>query len=325
MEDFQLTNWALLDLQYEYLNDGFKITATTDVPCHLYCRMTKVEPEEHSKPTFRRGLQLPGDVRFCFVVYEDNEQDEAGDTLTHTFYKRAWPYCEHRWFYFIGSINAVDSVSQSCIFHFHFPAPPPEPPPPMHRVFFAQHNNRTILVDHFNWNVAHDAASGTILGNYSPPNYALFGGSYLRGGVHHIWRSFLSFDTSLMSLTANIVNAKLSPYPFNSQGTVTEAIYITKGVQHNPVIPTDYGDQLPITTIGGLKFNVDINSYQDIDLNSDGKSFIIPGGLSRFCIRGQVDVLDVEHAFPYNNFIWYYSEQKGAGYLPTLTVDYYPA
>ncbi len=138
MEDFQLTNWALLDLQYEYLDDGFKFTATTDVPCHLYCRMTKVVPEEHSKPTFVRGIQIPGDVRFCFVVFEDNEQEEAGDTLSHTFIKDNWPYCEHRWFYFVGYIEGEPSVSQSCIFHFHFPAPPPEPPPLVDSTLYPQ-------------------------------------------------------------------------------------------------------------------------------------------------------------------------------------------
>ncbi|GAH77228.1 unnamed protein product, partial [marine sediment metagenome] len=63
-------------------------------------------------------------IRFCFVVYEDNEQVEAGDTLTHTWLKAAWPVCETRWFYFIGNIAGVGSVSESPIFKFHFPAPP---------------------------------------------------------------------------------------------------------------------------------------------------------------------------------------------------------
>lgn len=118
--DFKLTHFALLDLKYEYLEDGFKIVATTDVPCHLYCRMTKTEPRKHSLPSGRRGLRISGDIRFCFVVYEDNEQEEAGDTLTHTFIKPDWPYCETRWFYFVGEQGGVSSVSETCIFKLHY-------------------------------------------------------------------------------------------------------------------------------------------------------------------------------------------------------------
>ena len=96
MPDFKANHWALLDLQYEYLDDGYKLTATTDVPCHLFCRMTTTPPIKRVVPSPRRGIYLQGDVRFCFVLYEDNEQNEAGDTLTHTWLKTAWPICETR-------------------------------------------------------------------------------------------------------------------------------------------------------------------------------------------------------------------------------------
>jgi len=129
VESYQLTNWALLDLKYEYLDDGYKIVAYTDTPVHLYCRMTTTKPEKHPEPVLRRGTLLRNDVRFCFVVYEDNEQKEPGDTLVHTFLKPAWPVCETRYFYFLGTIGGQASKSDTAIFVFHFPAPPPEPPP----------------------------------------------------------------------------------------------------------------------------------------------------------------------------------------------------
>lgn len=129
MEDFQLTHFALLDLKYEYLDTGFKLVATTDVPCHLYCRMTSTKPLKHSLPRMIRGLRISGDIRFCFTVYEDNEQVEAGDTITHTWLKPDWPICQTRWFYFVGSINEAPVVSETAIFKFHFPCPPPTPPP----------------------------------------------------------------------------------------------------------------------------------------------------------------------------------------------------
>ncbi len=127
--NFKENHWALLDLQYEYLPDGFKLTAYTDVPCHLYCRMTTSPPLKHSLPSMRRGMRITGDIRFCFVVFEDNEQEEAGDTLTHTWLKDVWPICETRWFYFVGEQGGESSVSETAIFKFHFPVMPIPPPP----------------------------------------------------------------------------------------------------------------------------------------------------------------------------------------------------
>ncbi|GAI66176.1 unnamed protein product, partial [marine sediment metagenome] len=60
---FQQEHWYLKDLQYTYLDDGFTIVATTDVPCHLFCRMTTTPPRKHSKTTGRRGLNVQWDVR----------------------------------------------------------------------------------------------------------------------------------------------------------------------------------------------------------------------------------------------------------------------
>ncbi|GAH20063.1 unnamed protein product, partial [marine sediment metagenome] len=317
--------WGGLDLQYEYLDDGWKLTLHTDVPCHLWCRMTTTPPRKHSMPSMRRGLRISGDIRFCFVVYEDNEQEEPGDTLIHTWLKDNWPYCETRWFYFIGTIYSDPSPSETAIYKFHFPAPPPEPPPPMYRTFYAEENNRTISKGAVTWPPAHDAPTGTILGNYFDPYFALFAGSYFSAGRHWIYRSFLSFDTTSMPATAKILTAELSPYVFNRQGvSALFPIYATEGLQHDPVIPADYGDQLPITTPAGSS-PVPGTGYQPIPLNAHGLSLIKPGEISRFCLRGHVDLLDTNPVAVYNNFIYYYSEQKGAGFQPKLAISYYPA
>lgn len=328
MEDFQLTHWALLDLQYEYLDDGFKITATTDVPCHLYCRMTKVEPEEHSKPTFRRGIQLSGDVRFCFVVYEDNEQDEAGDTLTHTFLKGDWPICEHRWFYFVGEIINVPSVSQSCIFHFHFPAPPPEPPPPIHRVFFAQGNNRTIKSNAPGWAACWAGNALAVLGNYAPPNYVIMPGVELTVSFW-AYRAFLTYDTTPMADTAKIQSAYLDIFPFWHRRTSSIGfpyLQITKGHQSDPVVIGDWFTQNAETLVlGQIDYDDLVNgTYNPIALNSYGLAHINPAWLTRFCLRAELDVINFP-PFLGANWVWFYSEQKGPGYLPALHVYYYPA
>lgn len=328
MADFHLKYWALLDLQYEYLDDGFKLTATTDTPCHLFCRMTTTEPLKHSLPSYRRGIAIPGDVRFCFVVYEDNEQAEVGDTLTHTWYKSAWPICEYRWFYFVGNIAGVGSVSQSCIFKFHFPAPPPEPPPPILRVLFAQANNRTIQSNAPGWAACWAGAALNVLGNYAAPNYAIMPGVSLTASFW-AYRAFLTYDTSVMPDTAKIQSAFLDIFPFWHRRTSSVAfpyLQATPGHQSDPVVIGDWFPQGPETLVlGQIDYGIMVDgTYNQIPLNPDGLSHINLTGLTKYCLRAELDVINFTPALG-ANWCWFYSEQKGAGYYPALHIYYYPA
>lgn len=116
-------NWALKDIIQTLTREGYQIEVETFQPCHLWMRWTTIEPEEHPLPRTLRGVTLPYDRRYCFVVFEDNEQEEAGDTLIHTFIKEPWAHCETRWFYFHGTIAGETSPSTSCIFKKHRTAP----------------------------------------------------------------------------------------------------------------------------------------------------------------------------------------------------------
>ncbi len=320
--------WGLLDLQYTYLDDGFTLVATTDVPCHLFARMTTTPPRKHSKPTNRRGLNVAWDIRFCFVVYEDNEQAEAGDTLTHTFVKDAWPVCETRWFYFLGTIGGTASPSETAIFEFHFPAPPPEPPPPILHQFAGGTYNRTIQGANANWGPAHDAATGTVLTWDEPPTNFLYAWS-TQTVLYRIRRAYLVYDTSTLPATALVQSADVdlfiaaaTPWP----GCGLQHIFVTRGVQQLPVLPSDYGAQLPHTTILGELFIRDlvVGQYNHIPLNPAGLEEISLTGLTKFCVRIEYDVDDIAPPrLPFE--VQWYSAQKGAGYRPTLTVHYYPA
>jgi len=326
--NFKADHWALLDLQYEYLDDGFKLTATTDVPCHLFCRMTKTPPRKHVLPAFRRGIYLQGDIRFCFVVYEDNEQEEAGDTLTHTFLKPGWPICETRWFYFVGSQNGTTSVSETAIFKFHFPAPPPEPPPPMTRLFLAQSNNRTLWYSHGTWAVARNTGDGNIGPWHNSPTYYIVSGDFLTASFF-IYRGVLAFDTSPMSDTSIIQSANLHIF-VNYIDTTTPGrpwLYLVRGVQDLPPVSTNYGDQnSQLTILGQVKIlDLTLNSYNPIPLNADGISLINPAGLTLLGFRGQNDLEDFASLPLYRNYIAFHSQQKGIGYRPYLEVNYYPA
>ncbi|MBA7535572.1 hypothetical protein ES705_27830 [subsurface metagenome] len=116
--------WLLADIEHTLTATGYKHVVKTNVPCHLWLRWTLTHPHIHSKTVLIRGLRLKDDVRFCFVTYHDNEQEEAGDTLIHTFTKEPWPHCETRYFYFHGTIGGQISPSTTAIFTLHRIAPP---------------------------------------------------------------------------------------------------------------------------------------------------------------------------------------------------------
>lgn len=88
-------------------------------------------PQYHTVPSLRRGVYMHGNRYFCFTVYKDNEQEEAGDTTIHTFIKHNWQHCETRYFYFIGERFGLPSPSTSPVFEKHFDQAK-APPPPEH-------------------------------------------------------------------------------------------------------------------------------------------------------------------------------------------------
>lgn len=108
---------------------GVRIVAITDVASHLFCRLTSEEPRIHKKTSIIRGLSLKDDVRFCFTVFEDNEQFEAGDTFTHTWWKTSWPVCTTKYLYLWGTIAGATAVSTSPFFKYHNTGESPVPPP----------------------------------------------------------------------------------------------------------------------------------------------------------------------------------------------------
>jgi len=325
---FHQSHWFLKDLQYTYLDDGFTLVATTDVPCHLFARMTTTPPRKHDLPSYRRGLYLQGDIRFCFVVYEDNEQAEAGDTLIHTFAKSAWPVCETRWFYFLGKIGGISSPSESPIFKFHFPAPPPEPPPPLVKLIFPEMNNRTIRSNDVDWLSCWSGSMLQVLANFGAPNYTIHARASLTASFW-VLRAFLTFDTSSLPDTALPVEARLMINDFFSQCSSSIAypyLCITPGHQRDPVVVDDYARQNYETAILG---QID---YRDlppagpslIDLNQTGLDHINAAGLTKYCLRAELDVVAFQPPLG-NNEVRFYSAQRGPGYRPYLRIVYYPA
>ncbi|GAI50132.1 unnamed protein product, partial [marine sediment metagenome] len=94
------------------------VTMESDVPCHLWLRWTHVPPRIHRQVLLKRGVRKNDDVRFCFDVYQDLEQDEPGDTTEHTFSFSPCVDCFQFWYYTWGYIEGVISPSTSVIFEY---------------------------------------------------------------------------------------------------------------------------------------------------------------------------------------------------------------
>lgn len=90
-------------------------------------RYTNTEPVKTSIPKAKRGALWYYDNKLCFVVFQDCEQDEPGETLVHTFSCDIFPYCVTVWYTFWGTANGLPSPSNTAIFKAHMTWPPPGP------------------------------------------------------------------------------------------------------------------------------------------------------------------------------------------------------
>jgi len=307
--------FSVRDIQYTLLCDGYIIVVTTDTPCHLYMRWTTIKPQYQTVPLLRRGIAMHGDRTFCFVAYRDNEQEEAGDTLTHTFIKTDWPICQTRYFYFWGKVGALVCTSTTAIFELHFDI--------VFREFFGTLSNRSISATHGTWSIAHDAVSGTILANYGAPNYLIFAGDELTVS-YWIYRGFLFFDTSAIPVGTTIAGAYLDIFVTWHKPTApgaTDWLGITEGVQNDPIIATNYGDQLPYTAVGGSKIISTMidGQYNRLHFDQAGLAFIKAGSITRLCLRGSANINDSPPGLG-AYYVRFYSHQRGIPYQPRLTV-----
>ena len=122
---------SVRDIDFHPSTTGVRIRVITDVPSHLYLRLSLIKPLIHKQPSIRRGVAFAEDIRFCFTVFEDNEQVEPGDTINHTWWKTSWPACTTKWLYVWGSRSGEVCVSTTAPFQYHNTGIDPiEPPPP---------------------------------------------------------------------------------------------------------------------------------------------------------------------------------------------------
>lgn len=74
----------------------------------------------HNRVTTLGGYAFMTDPKYCLVEYNEVEQNEPGDTLSHTFNFPGWAVCEWRWWYIVATVDGAPSPSASCIFQAHY-------------------------------------------------------------------------------------------------------------------------------------------------------------------------------------------------------------
>ncbi|GAH99204.1 unnamed protein product, partial [marine sediment metagenome] len=108
------TRFLITDYQITPNCEQVTVSLKTDVPCHLWLRFTPEKIRKHPRTVVRRGLSMGYDLRTCFVEYGDIEQQEAWDTLEHTFIITELAWCHAYYFYFWGlSVGEVMTYTSS--------------------------------------------------------------------------------------------------------------------------------------------------------------------------------------------------------------------
>lgn len=315
-----ILHWALKEITYEVTATGVKLTAATFEPCHLWMRWTLIVPQEHLKPILSRGLLLHTDKRFCFVAYHDNEQEEAGDTTTHTFIKEPWASCETRYFYFHGTIGGKKSPSTSAIFSYHRVAPPYGPeqettyPALTHDGYLGTwlgHPHDTWID---NWNAAEDTLS-TAEQTMTIYNYAV-------GTGCSIYRGVLFFDTSALPADALITGVELHITTLIPDNPCSTNLCITPATNvHTPLVSTDYG---ALKETSEILAAVNIDDFPDPGLYhwtlpEAAFPHITKAGITRLGVRTQNEIEGIPCALT-SEIIRIYCQEHAA--RPTITIKY---
>jgi len=140
---------------------------------------------------------------------------------------------------------------------------------------------------------------------------------------YYIYRGYLFFNTSKLPSNAYIENATLGLYKSNDYSTTDFLITVQNGQPTYPHSPLQIGDYRKNHYSGNggiLNTSSFVNGYNNITLNTNGKSWLNRTGLTKLCLRSN---RDINGNTPTNNeYVKVYANEQGMGYQPTLTITY---
>jgi len=262
-------------------------------------------PWIHHIPILQRGIFLHTDIKICFTVFDDNQQEEAGDTTIHTFIKEPWPVCETRWFYFHGTIAGQPTPSTSAIFKKH------RAQPPTTTTFYPDSDPELTCCDGAAerwapWPGETWAQLHTRPGTWGTAEATTQSVSLNSGLSTNIWRylqrSFLLFDTSIIPPPATILDAKLRLYGYTKSDTDPWAQSAASIVPSSPAINTDITapdyQNIANTLLSDTKILWSawlLDDWNEFPLNAAGLAAIAKGGITKLGVRLYPwDTLNVE-------------------------------
>jgi hypothetical protein len=114
--------------QFSQNNLQISLTATTDIACHLWARISTVRPFSLQEVETKKGRRLKHHPTLIWQYQWEIPQQESGDTTTHTFSWTAPRYCIIYYWQLWGKTDGKTSPSRSPFLEYH-PIAPTEPIP----------------------------------------------------------------------------------------------------------------------------------------------------------------------------------------------------
>lgn len=170
------------------------------------------------------------------------------------------------------------------------------------------------------YSVTHDNVSGTVVSNGD-----IFCGQ-LTGNRFRIYRGFLFFDTSTIPSNATITSATLSLYGKADISSTDFDVTIQNGQPTYPHDALAAGDYLysQYSGNGGTFDTAGFSSsgYNDITLSTTGLTWIQTGAGAETKLA-LLSSRDISATAPSGDeYVYFWSNEKGAGYQPKLVVNY---
>jgi len=325
--------FSMRTIQQETIEGGFTITTTTDVACHLWLRWAVNKPQKHLIPVLRRGLYIHSDAYFCFTSYQDLEQNEEGDTTTHTFTWLGWEECNVRYFYFIGTIADIEAASTTGYFQKHYwPYPKtlyfnPDPDSGAVTVDGSVRRYRAGLNETWSQIRSRDGMEARVTGSYNA--FEIVSGVPAERWLS-LGRSILTFDTSPIPKDGITLAVKLHIWVSTKQDFLGIApdisVVLSNPATNNNLIPPDYrylgttplAPPIPYTGIV-------VTAWNTLTFTEPNFKYIKKEGITRLGLRNiNYDAYDVDPAWQSfkNSWIGIESAESAIEKYPTLEVTY---
>lgn len=189
--------------------------------------------------------------------------------------------------------------------------------------FYSSSSDGYLVNPDGNYATARNASTASSL--YNTTDYAYIGQDYT-GTIYLVYRGFVYFNTTDLPDGNNIISATLSVYGEQDNSATDFNIIVQNGQPTYPHDPLENGDYNRTYYSGeGGSFptsSFSTSSYNDIPLNSDGRSWINKSATTKLCLRSSRDIEGTQPTG--DEYVSVYCYEKGSGYRPKLAVTHQP-